>query len=98
MNEHIEMIRKICDSQKHANPLRDIMLECQRGLSTDHIVITGPGFTPNSSLPQLGHAPRRKMLIEIEVPENFEKCLDNQWVVEQEIHADRYNWRWSESA
>lgn len=31
MNEQIEMIRKICDSTKHKNPLRDILLECRRG-------------------------------------------------------------------
>lgn len=52
--------------------------------------------TPNSSLPPLGDPPRRKMLIEIEVSADFEKRLDNQWMVEREIHADRWNWRWAE--
>lgn len=30
MNEQLEMIRKICDSKKHKNPIRDIMRECRR--------------------------------------------------------------------
>jgi hypothetical protein len=50
--------------------------------------------TPDSSLPPLGDGPRRKILIEIEVTEDFEKRLDNQWMVEREIHADRWNWNW----
>src|SRR5438477_103966 len=54
--------------------------------------------TPNVKLPPLGEGPRRKMLIEVEVTEDFEKRLDNQWMVEREIHADRWNWRWAEQA
>ena len=50
--------------------------------------------TPDTSLPPLGDGPRRKMVIEIEVDANFEKRLDNQWMVEREIHADRWCWRW----
>jgi hypothetical protein len=35
------------------------------------------------------------MVIEIEVTEDFERRLDNQWMVEREIHADRWSWRWA---
>lgn len=52
--------------------------------------------TPDASLPPLGEGPRRSMLIEIEVTADFEKRLDNQWMVEREIHADRWKWRWAE--
>ena len=56
---------------------------------------TGPGYTPNPDLPAIaGAAPKRRMLITIEVAEDFEKRLDNQWTVEREIHADRWNWKW----
>lgn len=34
MNEQLEMIRKICDSTKHKNPIRDIMRECRIGQPT----------------------------------------------------------------
>lgn len=53
--------------------------------------------TPDSSLPPLDLVtPRRKMVITIEVAEDFEKRLDNQWMVEREIHADRWSWRWAD--
>lgn len=53
---------------------------------------------PNPNcLPPLTDGPRRKMLIEIEVGADFEKRLDNQWEVEREIRADRWNWRWADS-
>lgn len=42
------------------------------------------------------YTPRRKMIITIEVAEDFEKRLDNQWMVEREIHADRWSWRWAD--
>ncbi len=52
--------------------------------------------TPNASLPPLDPtAPRRKMLITIEVAADFEKRLDNQWMVEREIAADRWGWAWA---
>ncbi len=59
------------------------------------ITLAGPGHTPKPGLPPLGEGPRRKMLLEIEVSADFEKRLDNQWMIEREIHADRYTWRWS---
>ncbi len=52
--------------------------------------------TPNSALPPLApEIPKRKMLIEIEVAETFEDRLDNQWMVEREIQADRWTWHWA---
>lgn len=52
--------------------------------------------TPNAALPPLDPTtPRRKMVITIEVAADFEKRLDNQWMVEREIAADRWNWRWA---
>lgn len=60
-----------------------------------HEIISGPGHTPNSDIPPLGDGPRRKMLIAIEVTEDFEKRLDNQWMIEHEIMSDRYKWRWA---
>jgi hypothetical protein len=56
-----------------------------------------PTRTPDPTLPPLGSGPRRKILIEIEVSADFEKRLDNQWMVEREIHADRWKWRWAVS-
>lgn len=51
--------------------------------------------TPNASLPPLDPtAARRKMVITIEVAADFEKRLDNQWMVEREIAADRWTWQW----
>jgi hypothetical protein len=61
-----------------------------------NLTLAGPGKTPNASLPPIGEGPRRKMLVTIEVPADFEKRLDNQWVVEREIHADRWNWKWAD--
>ena len=58
-----------------------------------------PSRTPNASLPPLNpDAKRRTMLVEIEVGEDFEKRLDNQWEVEREIHADRYRWSWTDES
>lgn len=52
--------------------------------------------TPNTSLPPLDpSAPRRKMVVTIEVAADFEKRLDNQWMVEREIAADRWSWEWA---
>ena len=53
--------------------------------------------TPNSSLPPLGNGPRRKMIVTVEVPEDWEHRLDMQWVLEREIHADRWSWSWPET-
>lgn len=51
--------------------------------------------TPDSKLPRFDpDKPRRKLLITIEVPEDFERRLDMQWVIEREIHADRWSWNW----
>lgn len=51
--------------------------------------------TPNAALPPLDPTtPRRKMVITIEVAADFEKRLDNQWMVEREIAADRWTWQW----
>ncbi len=56
-----------------------------------------PFTTPNSSLPPLDStAPRRKMVITIDVAADFEKRLDNQWMVEREIAADRWEWCWAD--
>ncbi len=53
--------------------------------------------TPNTALEPLDPtAARRKMLVEIEVAADFEKRLDNQWMVEREIAAGRWNWRWAD--
>lgn len=52
--------------------------------------------TPDPSLPPLvPEGPRRDMLIRISVSANFEKRLDNQWEVEREIQADRWQWEWA---
>jgi hypothetical protein len=52
--------------------------------------------TPNAALPPLDTTtPRRKMVITIEVAEDFEKRFDNQWMVEREIAADRWSWEWA---
>lgn len=61
--------------------------------------LVGPGYTPNANLPPLFNSSEdggtRKMVITIDAPANFEMRLDNQWVVEREIHADRWNWEWA---
>lgn len=53
--------------------------------------------TPNSGLPPLGNGPRRKMIVTVEVPADWESRLDMQWVLEREIHADRWAWNWPET-
>lgn len=54
--------------------------------------------TPNASLPPLDPTtPWRKMVITIEVAADFEKRLDNQWMVEREIAADRWIWEWADA-
>lgn len=63
--------------------------------------LTGPGYTPNAGLPPLFNSDSsadgaRQMIIKITVPADFEKRLDNQWVVEREIHADRWSWEWAD--
>lgn len=56
--------------------------------------LTGPAFTPNASLPPIGDGPRKKIMVEVEVPADWIDRLDMQWVLEREIHADRWNWQW----
>lgn len=56
-------------------------------------IASGPGFTPNINLPPIGEGERMKILIEVEVPADWERRLDMQWVVEREIAADRWSWR-----
>lgn len=62
--------------------------------------LVGPGYTPNASLPPLFDPKEdggtRKMIITIDAPANFDLRLDNQWIVEREIHADRWNWEWAD--
>lgn len=53
--------------------------------------------TPNPSWPPLGEGPRKKIIITVEVPEDWEERLDMQWVLEREIHADRWAWSWPET-
>lgn len=67
----------------------------KESMNDDNTTLTGPGYTPNSKLPPIGGGPRRKMLVEIEVCADFGTRLDNQWMVEREIHADRWKWRWA---
>lgn len=83
----------------------DLLMRCQNGQATCLFVLekieadiaaVAPK-TPNASLPPLDPDKRRKMLIEIEVAEDFEHRLDNQWMVEREIHADRWSWNWKPS-
>jgi hypothetical protein len=54
--------------------------------------------TPNASLPPLGDGPRRKILVTVEVPANWETRLDMQWVLEREIAADRWSWNFPDAA
>lgn len=54
-----------------------------------------PMTTPDASLPRFDpHIPRRKLLVTIEVPENWENRGDMQWCIEREINADRWSWSW----
>lgn len=51
--------------------------------------------TPVADLPRFDpERPRRKIIVTIEVPDNFENRLDMQWCIEREIHADRWSWSW----
>jgi hypothetical protein len=53
--------------------------------------------TPVTSLPRFSpDTPRRKIVVTIEVPEDWEQRLDMQWCIEREIHADRWSWNWPE--
>lgn len=53
--------------------------------------------TPNASLPPLGEGPRVKIHVTVEVPSDWEQRLDMQWVLEREIHADRWSWNWPQA-
>lgn len=60
---------------------------------------TLPQRTPDPTLPPLDpDAPRRAILVRVEVAADFERRLDNQWMVEREIHADRWSWDWAPEA
>ncbi len=59
------------------------------------LLMSGPGYTPNAKLPPIGTGPRRKMLVSVDVAEDFEKRLDNQWMVEREVLSDRWSWNWA---
>ncbi len=51
--------------------------------------------TPDASLPPLDPTtPKRTMLVTVEVPEDWERRFDMQWVLEREINADRWAWNW----
>jgi hypothetical protein len=52
--------------------------------------------TPNVDLPPMVDGPTRKILVEVDVPENWETRLDMQWVLEREIHADRWIWKFKD--
>ena len=54
-----------------------------------------PAKTPNSVLPPLGDGPRRTILVSVDVPANWTERMDMQWVLEREIHADRWSWQWA---
>lgn len=60
--------------------------------------LAGPGNTPDSKLAPLGSWPRVPIAITINVPVDWKSRLDMQWVVEREIHADRWSWSWPKSA
>lgn len=53
--------------------------------------------TPNATLPPLGGDPRRNITVTVSAPANWESRLDMQWVLEREIHADRWSWTWPET-
>ena len=53
--------------------------------------------TPNASLPPIGEGPRAKIHVTVEVPSDWERRLDMQWVLEREIHADRWSWNWPQA-
>jgi hypothetical protein len=67
----------------------DVTLSALRG----YMAPAAPA-TPNASLPPLGEGPRMKIHVTVEVPENWAQRLDMQWVLEREIHADRWSWDW----
>lgn len=72
----------------------DFAIYLKRAGDFNSTTLAGPGLTPNAKLPPIGGPLRRKIVIEVEVPADFESRLDNQWTVEREIHADRWNWNW----
>ena len=48
----------------------------------------------NDSLPPIGDGPRKTICVKVDVPADWESRLDMQWVIEREIHADRWSWTW----
>ena len=60
----------------------------------DRLAAMAQPATPNAALPPLGDGPRKKIAVTVEVPENWGKRLDMQWVLEREIQADRWSWNW----
>jgi len=49
--------------------------------------------SPNVDLPPIVEGPTRKILVEVDVPENWENRLNMQWLLEIEIKADRWIWK-----
>lgn len=89
LKSEIETLKQAThEVEKHAKDL-------QKQLEAAEALVRERKRTPDATLPPLGDGPRRKMLIEIEVTEDFERRLDNQWMVEREIHADRWSWHWA---
>lgn len=92
-----------CPIQTHTGVLTHNAKDCREAherstgkKSSDGWVIIAEMLTPDPSIPPLDPSTKkRKMLIGIEVSENFEKRLDNQWEVEREIQADRWSWTWA---
>jgi len=41
-----------------------------------------------------GDEPTMPINVVIDVPTNWESRLDMQWIIEREIKADRWSWRW----
>ena len=54
-------------------------------------------YVRRGTLPPLWDGPRRKIQVTVEVPADWESRLDMQWVLEREIHADRWSWDWPRS-
>ena len=95
MIRHGKDISKLPKEKKltpHDKEYVDRLRQISDKFKNENMTITGPGHTPNSKLLPLGSGKRKKMIIEIEVTEDFEKRLDSQWMIEREIHADRYSW------
>lgn len=98
--ERDEFVKKENEGESEYRYWDDRDINIPQASSSGLPVLVGPGYTPNASLPPLFDLEKdggtRKMVITIDAPANFEMRLDNQWVVEREIHADRWNWEWAD--